>query len=87
MNEVAAKIPGKWHEVGIQLKLSQEELSFLKDSSPTVSQLFASIFTVWKRRTTREYSWTTIIEVLKTDAVDETRLAEGLVVRLPAVHH
>ena len=82
MNEVAVKTPRKWHEVGIQLKLSQDELSVLNDSSPTGSQLFASIFTVWKKRNTREYSWATIVDVLKTPAVDEVGLAKELIAKL-----
>ena len=80
INKVATKIPHKWHEVGIQLNLKHEELRFLRESLPSGagSQLFASIFTLWKNRRTREYSWATMIEVLKTTSVDQTRLAEDL---------
>ena len=82
MNEVAAEIPGKWHDVGIQLKLSTSDLDCLRTLSLPTSQLFSSVFTLWKKRTTDDYSWATIIKVLKTPAVDEIRLAEKLNTKL-----
>ena len=61
MNEVAAKIPNKWHEVGIQLGLKQEERQFLSVSSPPGSQLFSTVFTAWKKCMIKDYTWVVLI--------------------------
>ena len=82
MNEVAAKIPEKWHEVGIQLGLEQHQLKFLSESSPPGSQLFASVFTAWKNCMRKDYTWATLIQALKTPAVNELRLARELTAQL-----
>lgn len=80
LNEVAAVIPNQWYAVGIQLNLSDEDLRSWHDSNPYARkvQLFATIFTEWKKRSTMEYSWATIIKVLKTRSVDRFELADKL---------
>ena len=83
MNEVAVKIPDKWYTVGIQLGLEHGELTSISSSGPSDPQFkFASVFTEWNKRSTREYSWATIIDVLKTPAVSEQRLADELLRKL-----
>ena len=73
MNEVAAKIPNKWKQFGIELQLTHNELeSYLGTSQ----ERFSSVFMVWKDRMSREpYSWQTVVESLRTLAVGEHRLA------------
>lgn len=84
LNEVAAIIPSKWFAVGIQLKLSDEELCSLRDSNPhaRTEQLFSAIFREWKSRSVMKYSWATIIEVLKTQSVNRFKLANKLDTKL-----
>ena len=82
MNEIAAMIPQKWHEVGIQLRMEHDELKFLSDSNPPGSRLFASVFTAWKNCMKKSYTWAVLIEALKTPAVNETRLAQDLFAKL-----
>ena len=84
MNEVAAKIPQKWHEVGIQLGMEYDQLQSLSVSNPPGSQQFASVFTAWKNCMRKDYTWAVLIEVLKTPAVNETRLARDLSKKLTA---
>ena len=78
MNEVAAKIPQKWHNVGIQLGIDYDQLQFLSVSTPPGSQQFASVFTAWKNCMKKDYTWAVLIEALKTPAVNEPRLAQEL---------
>ena len=80
MNEVAARIPNKWYAVGIQLNLTDAELQALRVSNPhgDITEIFGRVFTIWQENKTREYSWATMIEVLKTPSVHQPRLAEDL---------
>ena len=84
MNEVAAKIPQKWHEVGIQLGVEFDKLKSLSDSSTSDSRLFASVFTTWKNCMRKPYTWAVLIQALKSPAVKETRLAQELSTKLTA---
>ena len=80
LNEVACKIPNKWYAVGIQLELTHNDLCSWLAANPNgdTMKLFASVFAAWKDRGTGDYSWATIIEVLKTPSVCQPRLAEEL---------
>ena len=75
MNEVAAKIPSRWREVGIQLEISNEKLSCF---TSTVLDNFSCVFTIWKTEATSPYKWSTLIDALKAPAVNEITLAEKL---------
>ena len=64
MNEVAAKIPGKWRDVGLQLGVDQSIL----DGIATISQgdtnlSYSNVFTRWKNQnsTTHPYTWSTVV--------------------------
>ena len=82
-NEIATKIPNMWYAVGIQLKLTHNDLcSWLAESPSDTKKLFGHVFTAWKERGTRDYSWATMIEVLKTPSVCQPRLAEELAKKL-----
>ena len=75
---IGAKIPHKWHEVGIQLGMEYDEVKFLSVSTPPGSQQFASVFTAWKNCMKKSYTWAVLIQALKTPAVNEPRLAQEL---------
>ena len=77
MNEVAAKIPDKWRQFGIELQLTTNELDGFAVASPgNTLQCFSSVFTLWQKRMSREpYSWLTVVESLKAPAVGEHKLA------------
>ena len=78
MNEVAARIPSKWREVGIQLHLSTDHLDGIAVSVSSPHNRFCSVFTLWKKQMTLPYKWSTVIQALKAPAVNEIRLAEEL---------
>lgn len=78
MNEVAAHLPSKWRDVGIQLHLNPDHLDGIAVSASTPLDRFCSVFTLWKKQMTAPYKWSTVIQALEAPAVSETRLAEEL---------
>lgn len=76
MNEVAAKIPHKWREVGIQLGVEYDKLQSTPPDS--CNWVFATVFTTWKCCMKKDYTWAILIKVLKTPAVNEPKLAQKL---------
>ena len=82
MNEVAAKIPQKWQDVGIQLGVQYDQLQFLSVSNPPGSHQFPSVFTAWKNCMRKDYTWAVLIQALESPAVNEPRLAQELSAKL-----
>ena len=81
VNKVAAKIPGKWKDVGLQLGLDNGVLDGMATGSPgDLNQYWRNVFTRWKNLNskTRPYTWSTIVQALKVEAVTEFRLAEEI---------
>ena len=88
MNEVAAKIPCKWRDVGLQLGVEQSILEGIATIRQDDTNLYYSnIFTRWKNQnsTMHPYTWSTIVQALKAQAVGEKRLAHKIGVMLG--HH
>jgi len=76
-NLIACKIPRKWQQVGIQLGLEEGELrAFAESAGGDHMHCFTSVFTAWRNRQTRDFSWETVVSVLRTRAVGEIRLAD-----------
>ena len=78
MNEVAAEIPGRWRDMGLQLGLDHRVLETIAKISQGDSNFcFSNVFTRWKNQTstTDPYTWSTIVQALETPAVGEERLA------------
>ena len=84
MNEVAAKIPSKWRQFGIELRLNTSELNTFSLASPgDALRCFSDVFTLWQNRMSREpYSWLTVVESLRAPAVGELKLALELCIKL-----
>ena len=79
MNEVAAKIPAQWRAIGLQLKLTVDDLDgidMMRHGCPL--DFFSYMLTMWKKKNPSPFKWATIIEVLKSPAVGERSLAEEL---------
>ena len=76
MNEVAAVIPSKWRDIGLQLGLSQGVLEGIATISPRSTNLcYSNVFTLWENQNSYPYTWSTIVEVLQAPAVGEETLA------------
>ena len=83
MNEVAAKIPNKWRDVGLQLGVTHSELEvFGSASSPDTNSRFTSVFSAWQKHMIVPYTWKSLIQALKAPSVGEIALAEKLKNRL-----
>ena len=85
MNEVAAEIPGKWRDVGLQLGVDQGVLGGIATISLGDTNLcYSNVFTRWKNQnsTTHPYTWLTIVHALQAPAVGEERLANKIKTKL-----
>ena len=83
MNEVASKVPAKWKIISVHLGLTladQQCIIAITSSDPV--QCFTYVFTIWRNRATKPYTWSTIIEALEAPSVDEVRLAHELTTNL-----
>ena len=81
MNEVAAEIPNKWIDVGLQLGLTWGVLKGIDTISQSDTNLcYSNVFTQWKNQTstTHPYTWSTLVQALKAPAVGEQRLADKI---------
>lgn len=82
MNDVASKMPSKWRLVGIQLNLPTGTLDSIQsqNAGKATANLdnFENVLNVWMQQGLTPYTWETIIDVLKADAVGEERLAEKI---------
>ena len=77
MNEVAAAIPSKWWDVGLQLGLDH---GVLEGIGGDASHCYSNVFARWKNQnsTTHPYTWSTIVQALQTPAVGKERLADKI---------
>ena len=81
MNEVAAKIPAKWRDVGLQLGVDQGVLDGIASISPgDTNRCYSNAFTRWKNQNlmTHPYTWLTVVRALETQSVGENRLASKI---------
>ena len=82
INEVAAEIPCKWRDVGLQLGISKGVLDGIAPNRPEdINHCFSNIFTRWKNQNspTHPYTWSTVVNVLQSKAVGENRLADKII--------
>ena len=81
MNEVAAKIPNKWRDMGLQLGVDRSVLEGIATTSPgDTNHCYINVFTQWKNQnsTIHPYTWSTIAQALERPAVGEKRLADEI---------
>ena len=83
MNDIAAVIPAKWRDVGIQLDLPIGLLDSIqsqnsREPSPQLKS-FEQVFVEWSKQDSETtYTWTHIIAILRKSAVGENNLADNL---------
>ena len=82
MNDVASKIAAKWKDVGIQLGLSSGTLDSIQNQNAgkanACQESFREVLSEWKAKQPKPYTWQTMIDALRSNAVAEVRLAEEL---------
>lgn len=83
MNEVAAKIPNKWRDMGVQLGLYHQRLDAIAQISLGDTNLcFSNVFSLWRNQTRYPYTWLRVVQALESAAVQENRLAEEIKMKL-----
>lgn len=79
MKEVAAEIPSKWKDVGLQLGISPGVLDGIAANRPEdINNRFSDVFTKWKNQA-HPHTWSTVVNVLQNPAVGENRLADKII--------
>ena len=81
MNEVAAEIPSKWRDVGVQLGVEHSVLEGIATISlGDTNHCYSNVFIRWKNQhlETHPYTWSTIVHALESRAVGEKRLASSI---------
>ena len=81
LNVVAAKIPCKWKDIGLQLGVDQGVLEGIAATSPSdTNHCYIKVFTRWKDQNspTHPYAWSTLVNALEALAVGENRLADEI---------
>ena len=81
MNKVAAKIPWKWQDVGLQLGMKKDVLDGIAlTNQRNINHCYSDVFTRWMNRNsaTHPYTWSTVVKALETPAVGEERLADNI---------
>ena len=78
MNRVAAQCMDKWKFVGIQLNIEDAELNSIESLWRNDQRCFMEVFDLWRRKGSPPYTWTTIIDILKTPSVCEEKVARDL---------
>ena len=76
-NLVAAEIPGRWQQLGIQLDLGFEQLIDIQSAGQDNMGRFALVFIAWKNQT-KDFSWEAILSALRTPSVNEQKLASDV---------
>jgi len=75
-NWVAAKIPARWREVGLQLNIKPGELDAIRGHN------FEEVFTLWKTQRRCDYTWRKLLQALEAPAITEMKLAYEIRIKL-----
>ena len=83
MNDVASQMPANWRKLGIQLGLSLNILDGFQANNSgkpdSNNANFESVFNAWKKKDRcKPFTWKTMYDILKLDAVGEACLAEQI---------
>ena len=83
MNDIAAVIPAKWKDVGIQLNLPTGILDSIQSHNcrepNSHLKSFEHVFVEWSKQDSEStYTWTHIIAILRKPAIGENDLAYKL---------
>ena len=73
--EVGQDCPDKWRVIGVQLNIPEYELEAIAHMNLLPIGCHHKVFDFWRKAITSPYSWATIIDVLKSPAVNERSLA------------
>jgi len=87
MNDVAAKVVS-WKNFAIQLQLTTVEIDRIDNQERgDTKECFREVFSLWRKKTTPPYTWTTVISALKSPCVSENCVAMELEQKYQTVHN
>ena len=76
---VTSKVAHKWFPIGIGLGMSGEQLEEIQESSNDNPECcLGAVFYKWEQTTPKPFTWSTLVEVLKSEHVEEKLLANDL---------
>ena len=78
LNRVAAEIPVKWKNVGIQLKIEIGSLESISTNYQDNYHRYTEVFELWRRCGSPAYTWATIIYALREPISGEIPLAKNV---------
>lgn len=79
LNKVAAETTDKWDEVAVQLGIKPSRIRSIRIEQQNQSmKCYTEVFDLWENKATSPYTWATIINALRSPAVEEGRLADKL---------
>ena len=78
MNEVAAAIPVRWRDIGLQLGLKKSVLDGL--GQVDTNHYYSNVFELWRNQNSAQYpyTWQTLLHTLNTPAVGERKLENDI---------
>ncbi|XP_019848642.1 PREDICTED: uncharacterized protein LOC109580184 [Amphimedon queenslandica] len=82
MNLVAAKISSDWRLVGIQLGMTNSELDAIQMDISLAGKpilMLQKVFSHWENSGIKPYTWSTVLDVLKSPSVGHNGLADSIV--------
>ena len=77
-NRVAAVIPDKWIQVAIQLELDMSVIRTIRKEESSCFEQFVAVLEQWKKSSSLPYTWKSLVTVLRSRSVNESRLAHEL---------
>ena len=84
-NLLGAKIEDKYHLFGIAVGLNEGYLRGLDKDYATCQERFHQVFYKWSQTNPDTFKWKTIIEVLQSDAIKATSVAELVIEHLVSI--
>ena len=84
INLVAAKIEDKYHSFGIAVGINDGFLRSLLTDQPNCMDRFIAVLERWKDNDPDTFTWSTVIEVLQSDAIKANEVAQDVMKILAA---
>ena len=78
MDEVATRT-NKWEMIALHLDIDQEFIERIdRQQRGHIQNCFYEVFAKWKKQLKRPFTWSVIIDALRSPSVDEAALADHL---------
>ena len=73
---MASRALDRWDIIGLQLSIEEQELNTIEHYAPI--RRFSKLFDLWKNKGTPPFTWTTILDALRSPAVGANDLARDV---------